>query len=56
MNRKISCSLRILNRFDVDVFSIRLVYKAENVPKTEEEWNKFQFVDKTHWGFYTWPK
>lgn len=23
---------------------------------TEEEWNKTAFIEKTHWGYYTWPK
>ena len=33
-----------------------LVYKRDCVPRTQDEWNKFTFVDKTHWGYYTWPK
>ena len=34
----------------------RLVYNPDRVPKTAEEWNNFPFVDKTHTGFYSWPK
>lgn len=34
----------------------RLVYNPDRVPKTAEEWNNFPFVDKTHIGFYGWPK
>ncbi len=37
------------------VFS-RLHYVKENLPRSEEDWNKCQFVDKTHWGYYTWPQ
>lgn len=34
----------------------RLHYVRESLPKSEEDWNKCQFVDKTHWGYYTWPQ
>jgi len=33
-----------------------LLYKRALLPKNEEEWNKFPFVEKTHWGYYTWPE
>jgi len=33
-----------------------LVYKKHLLPKNEEEFNKFPFVEKTHWGYYTWPR
>jgi len=33
-----------------------LLYKKESVPRNEEEWNEFTFVEKTHWGYYTWPR
>lgn len=33
-----------------------LHYVKENLPRCEEDWDKCQFVDKTHWGYYTWPK
>ena len=34
----------------------RLIYDKEGVPKTAAEWDKFPFVNKTHWGYYSWPK
>ena len=34
----------------------RLCYDAEHVPKTKQQWESFSFIDKTHWGYYTWPK
>jgi proteasome activator subunit 4 len=33
-----------------------LLYNSKLIPKTEEDWNKVFFVEKTHWGYYTWPK
>ncbi|XGW03770.1 hypothetical protein V3C99_015156 [Haemonchus contortus] len=33
-----------------------MMYEEELLPKTEEEWDKFQFCGKQHWGFYTWPE
>jgi len=33
-----------------------LLYKVSNVPSSETEWNNFKFVDKTHIGYYAWPK
>ncbi|VDL72706.1 unnamed protein product [Nippostrongylus brasiliensis] len=33
-----------------------MMYEEELLPTTEEEWNKFQFCGKQHWGFYTWPE
>uniref|UniRef100_A0A158P870 Proteasome activator complex subunit 4 n=1 Tax=Angiostrongylus cantonensis TaxID=6313 RepID=A0A158P870_ANGCA len=33
-----------------------MMYEEERLPKTEEEWNTFQFCGKQHWGFYTWPE
>jgi len=33
-----------------------LLYQRALLPRNEEEWNKFTFVEKTHWGYYTWPK
>ena len=33
-----------------------LQYNRENWPKTEEEWNKPNFVHKTHFGYYHWPQ
>ena len=33
-----------------------LQLREEHVPKSEEEWNQLNFVHKTHWGYYCWPK
>lgn len=33
----------------------RLCYHSDQGPQTEEEWNHFPFIDKTHWGYYCWP-
>lgn len=33
-----------------------MMYEEKLLPTTEEEWNKFQFCGKQHWGFYTWPE
>ncbi|CAD6193666.1 unnamed protein product [Caenorhabditis auriculariae] len=32
-----------------------MIYQEEKLPKTDEEWDSFQFCGKQHWGFYTWP-
>jgi len=34
----------------------RLLYDPDHLPRTELEWNTFTFIDKTHWGYYAWPK
>ena len=26
------------------------------VPRTADQWKSFIFIDKTHWGYYSWPK
>ncbi|XP_070577632.1 proteasome activator complex subunit 4-like isoform X2 [Ptychodera flava] len=31
-------------------------YDSSNLPKTQEQWDKCVMIDKTHWGYYTWPK
>ncbi|CAH3144364.1 unnamed protein product [Porites evermanni] len=33
-----------------------LHYSSSNVPKNKKEWESCVFIDKTHWGYYTWPK
>ena len=33
-----------------------LDYSMAAVPSSAEDWQKTTFVDKTHWGFYCWPK
>lgn len=31
-------------------------YDVKNLPVTKEVWDRTVFVEKTHWGYYTWPK
>ncbi|XP_077865747.1 proteasome activator complex subunit 4-like [Saccoglossus kowalevskii] len=31
-------------------------YDTKNIPKTKEQWEKCVMIEKTHWGYYTWPK
>uniref|UniRef100_H2Z3X1 Proteasome activator complex subunit 4 C-terminal domain-containing protein n=1 Tax=Ciona savignyi TaxID=51511 RepID=H2Z3X1_CIOSA len=31
-------------------------YDSENLPDTKEKFQKANFIDKTHWGYYCWPK
>ncbi|XP_078000645.1 proteasome activator complex subunit 4-like [Glandiceps talaboti] len=31
-------------------------YDSNNLLQTEEQWNRSVFIEKTHWGYYTWPK
>ncbi|XP_069464332.1 proteasome activator complex subunit 4 isoform X2 [Ambystoma mexicanum] len=33
-----------------------LQYDSENLPNTKESWESCCFVEKTHWGYYTWPQ
>lgn len=33
-----------------------MMYEEAALPKTDEEWDRFQFCGKQHWGFYCWPK
>lgn len=33
-----------------------LQYRRQTVPDTEDAWNNCIFVDKTHWGYYCWPR
>ena len=33
-----------------------ILYREKAVPTTQEAWDETMFVEKTHWGFYTWPK
>ncbi|KAL5009261.1 hypothetical protein ScPMuIL_014842 [Solemya velum] len=32
-----------------------LLYDSKALPVTKEMWDSFLFVEKTHWGYYTWP-
>ena len=38
------------------MFVFRLHHTSSSLPKDKEQWEKFVFVDKTHWGYYSWPK
>ncbi|KAJ7327817.1 Proteasome activator complex subunit 4 [Desmophyllum pertusum] len=33
-----------------------LHYSSNDVPKTKTDWEGCVFIDKTHWGYYSWPK
>ena len=33
-----------------------LCYDKTRVPQNAEDWNKVNFVHKTHYGYYTWPR
>nr|XP_015218489.1 PREDICTED: proteasome activator complex subunit 4 isoform X1 [Lepisosteus oculatus] len=33
-----------------------LQYDSSCLPKTQEAWEAFRFVEKTHWGYYSWPR
>lgn len=39
-----------------NIFTCRLHYSSSDLPKTKHEWEGCIFIDKTHWGYYTWPK
>uniref|UniRef100_A0A3Q0QZR4 Proteasome activator Blm10 mid region domain-containing protein n=1 Tax=Amphilophus citrinellus TaxID=61819 RepID=A0A3Q0QZR4_AMPCI len=32
-----------------------LQYDSNNLPLTQEQWNSQCYVEKTHWGYYSWP-
>ncbi|XP_031439180.1 proteasome activator complex subunit 4B isoform X1 [Clupea harengus] len=31
-------------------------YQCDHLPRSEDQWNRTTFVEKTHWGYYSWPK
>ncbi|XP_033974849.1 proteasome activator complex subunit 4B-like [Trematomus bernacchii] len=33
-----------------------LQYDSKNLPLSEEQWDSQQYVEKTHWGYYSWPR
>lgn len=33
-----------------------LQYDSSSLPHTQEDWDKSVFVEKTHWGYYCWPR
>lgn len=33
-----------------------LQYDSSNLPLSPEQWDSQQYVEKTHWGYYSWPR
>lgn len=33
-----------------------LQYNSSNLPRTQQDWDSCTFVEKTHWGYYCWPR
>uniref|UniRef100_A0A673MA31 Proteasome activator complex subunit 4B n=1 Tax=Sinocyclocheilus rhinocerous TaxID=307959 RepID=A0A673MA31_9TELE len=33
-----------------------LQYHGDSLPSTQQDWDHFCFIEKTHWGYYCWPK
>ncbi|KAM9847519.1 proteasome activator complex subunit 4A [Aulostomus maculatus] len=33
-----------------------LQYNSSNLPRTQQDWDQCVFVEKTHWGYYCWPR
>ncbi|KAF3826779.1 hypothetical protein GH733_009304 [Mirounga leonina] len=33
-----------------------LHYDSKSIPRTKKEWESSCFVEKTHWGYYSWPQ
>uniref|UniRef100_A0A672JUD6 Proteasome activator complex subunit 4B-like n=1 Tax=Sinocyclocheilus grahami TaxID=75366 RepID=A0A672JUD6_SINGR len=33
-----------------------LQYHGDSLLNTQQDWDNFCFVEKTHWGYYCWPK
>ncbi|XP_028809979.1 proteasome activator complex subunit 4B isoform X2 [Denticeps clupeoides] len=33
-----------------------LQYNQSRLPNSEQDWDNMHFVEKTHWGYYCWPK
>uniref|UniRef100_A0A8C2WJH7 Proteasome activator subunit 4 n=1 Tax=Cyclopterus lumpus TaxID=8103 RepID=A0A8C2WJH7_CYCLU len=33
-----------------------LQYNGSSLPRTQQEWDGCVFVEKTHWGYYCWPR
>lgn len=31
-------------------------YDSKKLPDTQEKWEQLVVVEKTHWGYYSWPK
>uniref|UniRef100_A0A8C9TJ04 Proteasome activator subunit 4 n=1 Tax=Scleropages formosus TaxID=113540 RepID=A0A8C9TJ04_SCLFO len=33
-----------------------LQYDSSHLPRSQQDWERCRFVEKTHWGYYGWPK
>lgn len=33
-----------------------LQYDSSCLPRTQQDWDQCVFVEKTHWGYYCWPR
>ncbi|KAL4612987.1 proteasome activator complex subunit 4B-like [Arapaima gigas] len=33
-----------------------LQYDSSHLPRSQQDWESCQFVEKTHWGYYGWPR
>ena len=33
-----------------------ILYNSQDLPTTKEKYDKMIFIEKTHWGYYCWPK
>ncbi|CAL8299965.1 unnamed protein product [Merluccius merluccius] len=33
-----------------------LQYHSDRLPQTQQDWESCVFVEKTHWGYYSWPR
>ena len=33
-----------------------LQYNSSSLPRTQQDWEGCTFVEKTHWGYYSWPQ
>ncbi|XP_061914340.1 proteasome activator complex subunit 4A [Entelurus aequoreus] len=33
-----------------------LQYNSSSLPRTQQDWECCVFVEKTHWGYYSWPR
>ncbi|KAL4641227.1 proteasome activator complex subunit 4 [Arapaima gigas] len=33
-----------------------LQYDSSCLPRTQQDWERYHFVEKTHWGYYSWPR
>ncbi|KAG9344464.1 hypothetical protein JZ751_011134 [Albula glossodonta] len=33
-----------------------LQYNSSSLPRSQQDWDDCRFVEKTHWGYYSWPR